>query len=291
MILEERIENLMQAKSVVGFQPAQGGYTAAKRGVLRFENGKSVFVKAAVCDQTAQWLRTEYAVYRHLGANGGADILPSVVAWEDDGVQPILLLEDLSQAHWPPPWEPRLVARVTEMLSRLRGIPPMPEMPSLESYREEFSGWHAVAADPEPFLSLGLCSPAWLAASLPALQAAEQAVPLAGGNFLHLDIRSDNLCFTESRTILVDWNWACVGNGQFDLAAWLPSLHSEGGPPPESILPDAPEMAAALSGFWAARAGLTGRDTRLSGLDVSQLKTALPWAARALGLDKQFVSD
>lgn len=284
MSVEERLENLVQAK-IVRFQPAQGGYTAARRGIVSFGNGKNVFLKASVCDQTARWLRTEYTVYRHLGANGGTGFLPTVLAWDDDGVQPILLLEDLSQAHWPPPWRPELAERVCRTLALLRSLPPMHEMPSLESYREDFNGWHKIALAPEAFLSLGLCSPGWLAASLPALQLAEKAVTLAGDDFLHLDIRSDNLCFTDDRTILVDWNWACVGNGLFDLAAWLPSLYSEGGPSPESILPDAPELAAALSGFWAARAGLPRPEARQSVL-ISQLRTALPWAARALGLDE-----
>lgn len=213
-----------------------------------------------------------------------ANFLPNVLAWDDDGSRPILILEDLSGAHWPPPWGPGLVERVGELLSRLRCAPPMPDMTSLETYRDDLCGWRKVAEDPSPFLALGLCSPAWLAAALPSLRAAEGAARLEGEDFLHLDIRSDNLCFTRGRTILVDWNWACVGNGLFDLAAWLPSLHAEGGPGPESILPDEPEMAAALSGFWAARAGLPPLGTRLRDLQLSQLRTALPWAARALGL-------
>ena len=133
------------------------------------------------------------------------------------------------------------------------------------------------------FSRSGCAALPWLDAALPTLVAAEAGARLAGEDFLHLDVRSDNLCFTSDRTILVDWNWACVGNGEFDLASWLPSLHSEGGPPPESLLADAPEMAAALSGFWAARAGLPRPEARQTVL-MSQLRAALPWAARALGL-------
>ncbi len=281
--LEQRAEDAMQAK-ILRFQPASGGYTTARRGVLTFEGGQTVFLKAATCEQTAQWLRAECAVYRHLGAQEDADFLPRVIAWDDDGVRPFLLLEDLSMAHWPPPWEPGLAERVQEMLSRLRRMPLMPGMTSLETYRDDLSGWRKVAEDPAPFLSLGVRSAAWLEAALPSLQAAEKGAVLTGSDFLHLDIRSDNLCFTDSRTILVDWNWACAGNGMVDLAAWLPSLHAEGGPPPEALLPDAPELAAALSGFWAAQAGLAGRDPRMKALNLFQLQTALPWAARELGL-------
>jgi hypothetical protein len=283
MNLEQRIEDAVQA-NILRFQPAQRGYTTARRGVVAFDGGQTAFLKAATCVQTARWLRAEYAVYRHLGARQDADFLPRVIAWDDDGIQPFLLLEDLSPAHWPPPWEPGLAERVQEMLSRLRRMPLMPGMASLETYRDDLSGWRKVAEDPEPFLSLGVCHAAWLEVALPALLAAEMAAVLAGSDFLHLDIRSDNLCFTESRTILVDWNWACAGNGMFDLAAWLPSLHAEGGPAPETLLPHAPELAAALSGFWAAQAGVTGREARLRDLDLFQLRTALPWAARESGL-------
>ncbi len=281
--LEQRIADLMHARPA-GFRPASGGYTAALRGSLTFANGKSAFLKSAVSEQTAEWLRAENAVYVHLSACG-ADFLPEVLAWDDDGTQPLLLLEDLSDAHWPPPWEPAQAERVAETLSRLRRVPPMPGMASLETYRDDFCGWHKVAADPAPFLSVGLCTDAWLDAALPSLQAAEAAVRLDGNDFLHLDVRSDNLCFLADRAILVDWNWACTGNGLVDLAAWLPSLHAEGGPPPETFLPDAPEIAAALNGFWAAQAGLPDRDPRMRRLNLFQLGTALPWAARAVGLN------
>ena len=283
--LERRLADLMHARPV-GFRPASGGYTAAKRGVVTFENGASAFLKAAVSEQTAEWLRAENAVYAHLGAYG-ADFLPRMLAWDDDGTRPILLLEDLSAAHWPPPWEPGQAARVAETLSRLRRVPPMPGMKALETYRDDFCGWRKVAAGPAPFLSVGLCTGAWLHAVLPHLQAAEAALRLDGPDFLHLDVRSDNICFTPDRTVLVDWNWACTGNGLVDLAAWLPSLHAEGGPVPEAFLPHAPELAAALSGFWAAQAGgdFAGRDPRMRQLNLFQLGTALPWAARAVGLD------
>ena len=282
MNLDQRIADLMGAKPL-RFQAARGGYSTAYRGVVSFDNGQSAFVKAATDEMTADWLRTEHAVYRHLSTTPGADFLPNVLTWDDDGSRPILILEDLSGAHWPPPWEPGLVERVQDVLSRLKRVPPMPDMVSLEAHRDDLCGWRKVAEDPQPFLSLGLCSPSWLEAALPTLTAAESGARLAGDDFLHLDVRSDNLCFTPDRTILVDWNWACVGNGEFDLAAWLPSLHSEGGPRPESLLPDAPEMAAALSGFWASRAGLPRSEAHQTVL-LSQLRAALPWAARSLGL-------
>src|SRR6185369_3157038 len=100
--------------------------------------------------------------------------------------------------------------------------------------------WRDIADDPGPFLRLGLCSPDWLDQNIAALIGAADAAPLAGDALIHLDVRSDNLCFRDDRALLIDWNHAGVGNAAIDVAFWLPSLQAEGGPPPEHILPNAP---------------------------------------------------
>jgi thiamine kinase-like enzyme len=94
------------------------------------------------------------------------------------------------------------------------------------------------------------------------------------------------MCLTADRVLFVDWNFAGVANPTLDLGYWLPSLASEGGPAPERILPDAPEIAARVSGYFAARAGLPGIEDapRVRGVQRQQLETALPWVARALDL-------
>ena len=143
---------------------------------------------------------------------------------------------------------------------------------------------------PEPFLSLGLCSAAWLKHALPILVAAMDAAELNGEELVHFDVRSDNICFVGNRVVLVDWNWAAVANGDADLALWLPSLQAQGGPRPEDILPNAPELAAFVSGLFASWAGLPAQSSaspkphQVRELQLQQLRTALPWAVRSLGL-------
>ena len=72
-------------------------------------------------------------------------------------------------------------------------------------------------------------------------------------------------------------------------AFWLPSLELEGGPKPDAVLPSGPgvaELAALVAGFFAARAGLpppSGAPT-VRGIQLAQLRPALAWACRALGL-------
>ena len=91
---------------------------------------------------------------------------------------------------------------------------------------------------------------------------------------------------TAGQVIFVDWNLASLSNGRLDLGCWLPSLAYEGGPEPEQILPDAPEAAAWVAGFFAARAGLPPivDAPRVRLVQQQQLSTALPWVVRALGL-------
>src|SRR5262249_47683735 len=133
----------------------------------------------------------------------------------------------------------------------------------------------------------GLCSPAWLARQLPELRRAAEEAPCDGDAFLHLDVRSDNICLKDGRALLVDWNHACLANPLIDLAAWLPSLHAEGGPEPWDLLSGQAALAAWIAGFFAARAGLPPPETAdrsLTALQLPQLEVALPWAARELGL-------
>ena len=77
------------------------------------------------------------------------------------------------------------------------------------------------------------------------------------------------------------------GDPRFDLASWLPSLEAEGGPAPEEILGSpAPELAALLAGYFCSHAGLPPipEAPHVRELQLRQARTALPWAARELGL-------
>lgn len=278
-------------KTLVDCQPLQktGGFSPALRLLARFADGTTAFVKAATNSSTAEWLRTEAIVYQHLGKR---DFLPYVFGIADSSDVTLLVLEDLSAARWPAPWYagdiPRVLAAM-EQIHELASFFPPGFLPRQEDQRPDLISWEKVGADPESLLSLGLCSRTWLENALPTLISADQNVVLDGTDLVHQDIRGDNLCFTEDgRLVIVDWNWVCIGNGKMDIACWLPSLHNEGGPLPEEILPNEPELASLLAGFWAARAGTPPFDfpgaERLRAFQRLQLTVALPWAVRSLGL-------
>jgi hypothetical protein len=258
-----------------------GGYSRAARLVVHWRGGGSVFVKAATDADTAAWLRAEHAIYAHYRAS----FLPDLLGWQDDGDSPWLAIEDLSGADWPPPWSPE---RIEAVLAALRDVAAThaPDQPSMETRRDVLSGWSKVGADPSAFLRLGVSSEPWLSEVLPTLLAAEDRAVLDGDALLHNDVRSDNLCFMRGRVVFVDWNWACRGNPKLDVAAWLPSLALEGGPAPETILPDEADLAAFVAGFYAAHAGLpplSGRPA-LRTLQLGMLCQSLAWATRALEL-------
>jgi hypothetical protein len=281
----ERIGAVLGQRAI-HWRAASGGYTAAERWICALDDGRSVFAKVAVDARTAQGLREEYHVYEHVHA----DYMPRLLGWDDHTPdRPILLLEDLSGADWPPPWTQTRIDRVLRLIDAVGATTPPRDLPRLADQKAAvFSGWATVAQDPRPFVSLGLCSAAWLERSIARLVQAETEADVSGGSFLHLDVRSDNLCFDGERTLLIDWNLAAVGNPRIELIGWLPSLSIEGGPPPDSFTgPDDAALAAITAGHCAARAGLPpsspGSRARIG--QLMQLKPSLPWACRLLGLD------
>jgi hypothetical protein len=278
----KRVEAVL-GRRPVRLTPVERGYTQARRLVAELEDGSRAFVKLAVDELTAGWLRDEHRIY----ASVSGSFLAEFLGFDDDGALPALALGDLSGAHWPPPWPEGSVEAVRGALEELHAVEPPPAVPRIEEFERLFETWDAVQADPEPFLSLGLCSPAWLDRALPALQKAAESAPFAGKALLHLDVRSDNICLRDGRAILVDWNQACVGNPDVDLASWVSSLRAEGGPEPWEVLPGQPGLAAWVAGFFAARAGLPPpptADPSVRALQHAQLEVGLPWAVRELGL-------
>lgn len=277
----ERLELVMDARPIAT-RVVDRGYTTAHRSIVEFSNGLRAFVKAATDPLTAGWLRTEHHVYQKVKS----DFMPDLLGWHDDGDKPLLILEDLSSGLWTHTWTPDMISAVRGTLASVRKSQPPDGLPSLESMRNELASWSLVASHPDSFLSLGLCSAKWLKYAAPTLITAENRAILAGSELLHLDIRSDNICFFDSRVILVDWNWACIGNSMLDLILWLPSVTLEGGPLPEQIVDGEPNLVALIAGFWAYRAGLPPLHPNSAAREIQrkQLEIALPWSAKLLGL-------
>ena len=249
---------------------------------VAFDDGQSSFVKHALTPDAVTWLRTERLIYEAVRQ----PFMPRFLGACDEGDVTLIVLEDLTEAEWPPPWSRRRIDAVLSSLDAVRRTPPPEGIESLEAMRPQVVGWPDVAANPEPLLSTGLCTREWLQGALPTLLQAGSEAPLEGSELLHLDVRSDNLCFRDEQAVLVDWNLARVGNADYDIAFWLPSLTLEGGPSPWEVLPDAGLLAAAVAGFFSARAGLPPPVTAptVREFQRAQAEIALRWAAQELGL-------
>lgn len=278
----ERLSRLLGTEVRTLTRVASSGYTVAYHAIAELADGRTAFVKAATEPVTAEFIRDEQRV---LGALDGP-FLPAVLALDGDD-PPVIVLEDLRSAHWPPPWDDSMIAAVRETLAAVAATEPPDVVAPIAVHHDRLvTGWADIESDPAPFLSLGLCSAEWLDGALPTLREASETAPIDGDALLHLDVRSDNLCIAERGAVLVDWNHACVGNPDLDLAAWLPSLRLEGGPDPEEVLPGAPGFAALLAGFFGSRAGLPAPPTapHVRPFQLAQLRVALPWATRELDL-------
>jgi hypothetical protein len=279
-VIAERVSRLLGHRVVSLHQIESRGYAAAYHGVAELEDGLTVFVKAGTEEVTSGFLRKEIRFYRSFQA----PFMP-VFHGADDGDPPILVIEDVRRGRWPPPWDSNAVGAVRRALEDLAASEPPQWIEPVE--RQWLTGgWAEIERDPEPFLATGVCSSDWLEASLPVLRDAAESAPVEGDALLHLDVRSDNICLTERGAVLVDWNQACVGNPELDVAAWLPSLRLEGGPDPEEILTGGGGLAAVLAGFFASRVGLPPPPTapQVRKIQRVQLEAALAWASRELDL-------
>lgn len=250
----------------VDWEPiAAGGYTRARKWHVTLDTGRRLFAKEAPA--------TELAVYEAVHA----DFVPRVHDVRDG----IVLLEDLSDAHWPPPY-PDDVSRLFAALDEVAATEPPSQLPRLV----DGSRWQAIADDPPPLLDLGLCSAAWLERALPALIAAEARVPMSGDGLVHYDVWARNLCFTERGVVLVDWAMAQIGNPRIDVAFALLSLRVEGARTP--LVDDEPALAAYVTGVVATEAPKPPPEWAAAGTNIredqkSDLAIALPWVAEQIG--------
>jgi hypothetical protein len=282
MDLSERVAAVVGQEVVaLADLPGAGGYTPALRRIAALADGSTVFVKAAVDDATTEWIRAERAAYEALGDRS---FLPAFVG----GDEGLLVLEDLRHGHWPPPWRPGDIDRVFSMLDDLAATTAAKEVPTLNDARGDLlAAWWAVAQDPDPLSRLGVSTPQWLVAATPVLAAVAEEARLDGDSIVHYDVRSDNLCLLEGRTVLVDWNLLCRGNAEIDRVFFAQTVTMEGGPEPWDLLPGAdPALVATVAGFLAERAPGPPIPTapRVRQVQLAQLQICLRWAARVLDL-------
>src|SRR5262249_34934657 len=145
--------------------------------------------------------------------------------------------------------------------------------------------WSSIAAKPEFFLTLEVCSASWLGNAIDALIDAERTADVTGDAFIHGDIRSDNIGIVDSQVKFVDWSHAACGSRTYNLAQLLPPLHLEGGPAPYEVMPNGGSYAAAECARLIRRLGTSqSMPGWLKDVFRRLIAIDLEWASKCIGL-------
>jgi len=279
--LRESCERLL-GSPVTDWQAIRAGYTTSQKWRVTTASGESAFAKYATKQGAIEGLQNERLAYASLDLA----CVPRLIGWQAGTREALLLLEDLSDATWPPPWTDDVAEQVVGALRELQDVTAPPELRRLADADVSPGAWEEIGRSPEGLVGLGVCSEDWLARARTPLRRAATASTVTGKHVVHGDVVRGNLCFRDGQALLVDWSYAARGSPKFDLAFWLPAQHSEGGPLPDRFLPDSEGLSARLAGFWAVRAvaELAPELKGLSAMYRRYVASALDWAARELGL-------
>lgn len=157
-----RAERVLDQEAVSWTRVESGGWSRNEHWTFLLADGTRAFAKVASIDPGPAWLRDEFRVYSCVAGS----FMPRFLGWED-GDEPLLVLEDIADAYWPPPWRDGDVDAVLAALAEVGAATWTDELPALAGW----PGWHDVERDPELLLGIGLVSPVWLGAALPELVA------------------------------------------------------------------------------------------------------------------------
>jgi Phosphotransferase enzyme family len=259
------------------------GYTHAEKWLIELGDERA-FVKAAANATARSQIEREAAIIDALQA----PFMPEFYGSTAVGDWTVLVLEDLSGAHWPPPYVDGGAAFL-ETVAGVGSTPPPPGLDRRPEGRPYGTYWARIAADPDPVLAKGSFSAAWLEAALPFLDAAESRAQLAGDDLVHDDVWAGNACYTKRGALLIDWAGATIGDRRIDLAYALLSIRASGATPPPVEFSDEAAYAALLAGANAYQAAqpvnpLIARGDELREGWLYDLDYALAWASELLGL-------
>lgn len=224
-VIEQRLgDEVVEART----QPE--GFSPALAARLRTSNNSRVFVKAVpgtVNPDSPDIYRREIRVVSQLPE--GLPV-PSLLWSFDEGPDGwvVLCFEDVAGWHPTLPWRDgelrAVIDALDDMLVRLTPSPLATH--AAGEHIGAWAGWCHLRERPLPGLD------AWMVDHLDDLVALEQSVADAtlGTSLVHLDIRADNLLFSDAGIWFVDWPWACRGAAWIDPLFFAFSIEAQGGP-------------------------------------------------------------
>jgi hypothetical protein len=178
------------------------------------------------------------------------------------------------------------------MLDQVRRTDPPPWlvwMGGPDVLRPASSGWSRVAARPRALAASGLAPLSWIERNIGTLIDAESRARLDGDALVHLDVRSDNICFAADGPKLIDWSAARLGHPFLDQHYWATTLHRETGNRPDWLLGDgAAEHLTVVAGYYAGAIYDPAHLGVRSVFDTTRelaLRWLLPWVCDLVGID------
>ena len=212
---------------VVQAAAQQGGFSPGTADRVRTVSGRRAFVKAVgphLNEHSPALHRREAAITAALPDTLPA---PALLGTFDDGDWVALVLSDVDGRHPHIPWRAGELAAVLDALLVLSRTPVPAALKHLPTLAEElggaFRGWDRIRRNPPAG-----CNP-WILENLGVLeQLAESGLEdLKGGSLVHTDVRADNILITPGcRAVLVDWPWACIGQGWMDALGVLVNVRA-----------------------------------------------------------------
>ena len=304
--LRGRIESRLRSEVRVA-TIAWGGYTPSATFRLALTDCREVFCKA-VSTAHAPRLRASFFAergYLRMASPISAFAPPFLGDAEADDWW-AMLFTYIDDALPIPPWDGKISA-VLARLGELHSVTPaaglnVPPFAVRHLWRDLFSAPSGIAGLASLFADAAVAEH-WLLRHRDTIVAVETAAATFRWQpgLMHLDLRSDNILYSQSRGVLfVDWPYLSVGPRIVDVGFLLPSLHAEGGPAPargielyEQITGmkfSDDEIAAAavlVAGFFAAHAHLAyvPETPRLRLLQRVQLYPALQWMCAMLNIE------
>ncbi len=264
------------------WQHVFAGYTHAEKWIVDLGR-RTAFVKASADEVARGQIKREASIIEGIAA----PYMPRSYGSATVDEWTVLVLEDLRDAHWPPPY-PDGGKALLETVAQVAATTPPPGLARRPEGRPHGTYWQRIAADPKPVLANGSFSAAWLEAALPALDAAESRARLDGDELIHDDVWAGNTCYASRGALLIDWPGAAIGDRRIDLAYAVLSIRSSGAEPPRVEFPDEAAYAALLAGANAYQAAqpvnpLIAFGDQLREGWLYDLDYALVWVSELLG--------
>lgn len=270
------------------FRPTTGGFSIAKRGIVTLPDGKTVFVKLAVNEETKGFIDEEIRSYKWL-VKKGYKHMPDLLLSRPGGI----VLPDLSHLDWSDVWTEKKLEKILEALDELANIQ-LTQEDRNDGLKDVVigNGWREIADDNEKKekLAAKLKDYPKITESLNKRldQYAEKCdeYQSARGKFvpIHADARADNFAYDKAngRVYLADWNWMGLGRkGHEDLGLLVSA--AKAGFDVDSFCPERIDKVAALylTGFWLSRSMnkiWEGGDPSLRDFQFDNAMQAAKWA-------------